>query len=125
MHSCRSTTGKIVPLDGCASVAELRLLEDRLDEISRTSRMKAQRGVHNFLSAAEAVEKRTAPGSAAKDKLCALRRRIQQKEGDNSSAFCHTLQANPSSARSLPASAAAVRQRSPGGSGDSQLPELP
>ena len=81
VHSCKATIGKIVPLNGVADADELRHLEERLEEISRTGKVKAQRGGHLIPSAAEPAPGNSAgTGSTAKDKLCALRQRIQLKE---------------------------------------------
>ena len=81
VHSCKATIGKIVPLNGAADADELRHLEERLEEISRIGKVKAQRGGHLIPSAAEPAPGNSAgTGSTAKDKLCTLRQRIQLKE---------------------------------------------
>ena len=63
------------------------MLEDRLEEISRTGKVKAHRAAHLIPTAADAASGMSAAsGSEAKDKLCALCQRIQLKESATSGA---------------------------------------
>ena len=88
VHSSKATVGKIDSLNEIIDAEELRMLEDRLEEISRNGKVKAHRGAHTIPTAADAALGMSAAprGSEAKDKLCALRQRIQLKESATSGA---------------------------------------
>ena len=81
MHACKATTSAIVPLKGQVGEHELRQIEDRLAEISLNGKTKAQRGDHLIPPVADSASGASADrGSAARDKLCAMRQRIRLKE---------------------------------------------